>query len=95
MQRIVALHTNAHARTHTRMHAHRTQVFLCEQLLYNKQDLDKHMRTGDDEGPMAESGFKARARVVYACSYCVRALAVHACSCCARAFAGRVLLKAA
>jgi len=35
-----------------------SQVFLCEQLLYNRLDLDRHNKTGDDAGPMAESGFK-------------------------------------
>uniref|UniRef100_A0A7S3QSY8 RanBP2-type domain-containing protein n=1 Tax=Dunaliella tertiolecta TaxID=3047 RepID=A0A7S3QSY8_DUNTE len=34
------------------------KVFLCEQLLYTRFDLDKHNKTGDDEGPLAESGFK-------------------------------------
>jgi hypothetical protein len=34
------------------------QVFISEQVLYSKSDLERHMRTGDDEGPMAESGFK-------------------------------------
>jgi hypothetical protein len=33
-------------------------VFISEQVLYSKSDLERHMRTGDDEGPMAESGFK-------------------------------------
>jgi hypothetical protein len=34
------------------------QVFISEQVLYSKSDLERHMRTGDDVGPMAESGFK-------------------------------------
>ena len=34
------------------------QVFLCEQVLYSSQDLKHHMKSGDTEGPMAESGFK-------------------------------------
>ncbi|WIA10933.1 hypothetical protein OEZ85_011098 [Tetradesmus obliquus] len=34
------------------------KVFISEQVLYSKSDLERHMRTGDDEGPMAESGFK-------------------------------------
>lgn len=34
------------------------QVFLAEQCLYSKSELDRHMKTGDVEGPMAESGFK-------------------------------------
>jgi hypothetical protein len=29
-----------------------------EQVLYSKADLDRHMRTGDDAGPLAEAGFK-------------------------------------
>jgi hypothetical protein len=36
----------------------RPQVFLCEQLLYSKAELDRHMRDGDETGPLAESGFK-------------------------------------
>ena len=35
-----------------------TQVFIAEQVLYTRPDLHKHVRTGDLEGPMAESGFK-------------------------------------
>ena len=34
------------------------QVFIAEQVLYTKGDLHKHVRTGDLEGPLAESGFK-------------------------------------
>lgn len=34
------------------------QVFISDQMLYSKADLEKHMRTGDDAGPLAESGFK-------------------------------------
>eukprot|EP00891_Asterochloris_glomerata_P003402 jgi/Astpho2/3402/e_gw1.00054.83.1_t len=34
------------------------KVFLCEQVLYSSQDLKHHMKSGDTEGPMAESGFK-------------------------------------
>lgn len=34
------------------------QVFISEQVLYSKADLERHMRTGDDAGPLAESGFK-------------------------------------
>jgi hypothetical protein len=34
------------------------QVFISEQVLYSKADLERHYRTGDDAGPMAESGFK-------------------------------------
>lgn len=34
------------------------QVFISEQVLYSKSDLERHMRTGDDAGPLAESGFK-------------------------------------
>jgi hypothetical protein len=33
-------------------------VFIGEQVLYSKADLDRHLRTGDDSGPMAEAGFK-------------------------------------
>ncbi|KAK9858006.1 hypothetical protein WJX84_008852, partial [Apatococcus fuscideae] len=34
------------------------KVFIAEQVLYTKGDLHKHVRTGDLEGPLAESGFK-------------------------------------
>ncbi|KAF8068299.1 GLG1 [Scenedesmus sp. PABB004] len=34
------------------------KVFISEQVLYSRPDLERHMRTGDDAGPMAESGFK-------------------------------------
>lgn len=33
-------------------------MFISEQVLYSKRDLDRHNRTGDDAGPLAESGFK-------------------------------------
>jgi hypothetical protein len=33
-------------------------VFISEQVLYSKRDLDRHNRTGDDAGPLAEAGFK-------------------------------------
>lgn len=36
------------------------QVFLCEQLLYSKSELDRHMKEGDESGPLAESGFKVK-----------------------------------
>ncbi len=31
---------------------------MCEQQLYNKADLDRHMKVGDASGPLADSGFK-------------------------------------
>lgn len=34
------------------------QVFVCEQLLYNKSQLERHNRDGDEEGPLAGSSFK-------------------------------------
>jgi hypothetical protein len=34
------------------------QVFISEQVLYSKADLERHYRTGDDAGPLAEAGFK-------------------------------------
>ncbi|KAI8465214.1 MAG: hypothetical protein J3K34DRAFT_525573 [Monoraphidium minutum] len=34
------------------------KVFISEQVLYSKRDLDHHNRTGDDAGPLAEAGFK-------------------------------------
>ena len=34
------------------------QVFISEQILYTRADLGRHMRSGDVEGAMAESGFK-------------------------------------
>ena len=33
------------------------QVFLSEQVLYSKQQLTSHKQHGDQEGPLAESGF--------------------------------------
>ncbi|KIZ00810.1 LIM domain and RING finger protein, partial [Monoraphidium neglectum] len=35
-----------------------TLVFISEQVLYSRRDLDRHNRTGDDAGPLAEAGFK-------------------------------------
>ena len=37
-------------------HSH-MQVFLAEQVLYSKQELNSHKQNGDKEGPLAESGF--------------------------------------
>ena len=34
------------------------QIFVCEQLLYNKAQLERHNRQGDETGPLAESSFK-------------------------------------
>ncbi len=34
------------------------KVFVCEQLLYSKTQLERHNRMGDETGPLAESGFK-------------------------------------
>ncbi|GBF91964.1 hypothetical protein Rsub_04688 [Raphidocelis subcapitata] len=34
------------------------KVFISEQVLYSRRDLDRHNRTGDDAGPLAEAGFK-------------------------------------
>ena len=36
----------------------RAQVFVPEQLVYTRPDLERHQRTGDAQGPLAESGFK-------------------------------------
>lgn len=33
------------------------KVFICEQLVYDKQALEQHQRSGDQMGPLAESGF--------------------------------------
>lgn len=33
------------------------QVFISEQILYSDADFQRHMRTGDVVGPLAESGF--------------------------------------
>lgn len=33
------------------------QVFVSEQVLYSKQQLNSHKQHGDREGPLAESGF--------------------------------------
>lgn len=42
------------------------QVFVCEQLLYTKTTLDQHLKSGDEDGPLAESGFKGHPQ----CSFC-------------------------
>ena len=34
------------------------KVFVGEQQLYGKPELERHLKSGDVEGPMAESGFK-------------------------------------
>ena len=54
-----------HARVHTHTHHHhhhhhptRPQVFVAEQQVYGKAELERHMRGGDVEGPMAAAGFK-------------------------------------
>lgn len=42
------------------------KVFVSEQLLYSKQALDQHLKSGDEEGPMVESGFKGHPQ----CKFC-------------------------
>ncbi|CAG9463126.1 unnamed protein product [Pedinophyceae sp. YPF-701] len=42
------------------------KVFVGEQVLYSKQDLDRHMRSGDKEGPLADSSFQGHP----SCKYC-------------------------
>jgi len=42
------------------------KVFVAEQQIYTKQELERHMRQGDEEGPMAESGFKGHPE----CRFC-------------------------
>ncbi|KAJ9528698.1 hypothetical protein QJQ45_020597 [Haematococcus lacustris] len=42
------------------------KVFLCEQLTYDKAELDRHLRSGDETGPLAESGFKGHP----VCKFC-------------------------
>ncbi len=37
-------------------------------MLYTKPDLERHMRTGDDAGPLAESGFSGHPN----CRFCRR-----------------------
>jgi hypothetical protein len=44
------------------------KVFISEQVLYSKRDLDRHNRTGDDAGPLAEAGFKGHPP----CHFCRR-----------------------
>lgn len=44
------------------------KVFISEQLTYDKQGLERHMRQGDEEGPLAESGFKGHPE----CRFCHR-----------------------
>jgi len=46
----------------------RRQVFISEQLLYTKAELERHKRTGDTSGPLAESGFRGHAH----CRFCRR-----------------------
>ena len=42
------------------------KVFISEQLVYTKSQLNKHMKYGDDEGPMSTfSGFKGHPECVY------------------------------
>lgn len=42
------------------------KVFISEQLIYTKQQLNKHMKQGDDDGPMSRStGFKGHPECVY------------------------------
>lgn len=42
------------------------KVFLSEQLVYTKSQLNKHLKQGDDEGPMSTfSGFKGHPECVY------------------------------
>ncbi|EIE25131.1 hypothetical protein COCSUDRAFT_46598 [Coccomyxa subellipsoidea C-169] len=42
------------------------KVFIPEQIAYSKPELDRHMRSGDLTGPMAESGFKGHPQ----CRFC-------------------------
>lgn len=42
------------------------QVFVSEQVLYSKADLERHCRTGDDAGPLADSGFRGHP----SCRFC-------------------------
>lgn len=45
------------------------KVFLSEQLIYSKNELERHMRRGDEEGPMSNfSGFKGHPE----CRFCRR-----------------------
>lgn len=45
------------------------KVFISEQIMYKKDKLDKHMRSGDDQGPMSSSsGFKGHPE----CRFCRR-----------------------
>lgn len=41
---------------------------MSEQLLYTRPELERHKRTGDTEGPLAESGFRGHAH----CRFCRR-----------------------
>jgi hypothetical protein len=44
------------------------QVFIPEQQVYNKGELDRHLKSGDVSGPLAESGFKGHPQ----CRFCRR-----------------------
>ena len=46
----------------------RTQVFIPEQQVYSRQELDRHNRSGDAAGPLADSGFKGHPQ----CRFCRR-----------------------
>jgi hypothetical protein len=46
----------------------RCQVFISEQEVYSKSDLQRHMHQGDLIGPLAESGFKGHP----SCRFCRR-----------------------
>jgi hypothetical protein len=45
---------------------HWEQVFIPEQQVYSKQDLERHLRTGDLVGPLADTGFKGHPQ----CRFC-------------------------
>ena len=51
--------------THTQTTHKKTKT---PKVLYTKADLERHNRTGDDAGPLAESGFKGHP----ACRFCRR-----------------------
>ena len=42
------------------------QVFIPEQQVYSKQELDRHNKSGDPTGPLADSGFKGHPQ----CRFC-------------------------
>ncbi len=63
------------------LHTYPTQVFISEQLVYNKAALNQHMARGETEGPMAEAGFTGHPMCKYVCVCVCCGFAVCVCVC--------------